>query len=52
MAQEGKVKKAQHRIVILGGGTAGIITASLLRRAGQMDVAVVEPSDRHFYQPL
>ena len=41
-----------HRIVILGGGTAGIITANLLRRAGQQDIAIIEPSTRHFYQPL
>ena len=47
-----EIRKANHKIVILGGGTAGIITASLLRRAGQTDIAVVEPSDRHFYQPL
>jgi len=46
------VTKAHHRILILGGGTGGIITANLLRRAGQTDVAIVEPSDRHFYQPL
>ena len=46
------VTKAHHRILILGGGTGGIITANLLRRAGQTDVAIVEPSERHFYQPL
>lgn len=44
--------KTHHKIVILGGGTAGIITASLLSRAGQTDVAIVEPSSQHFYQPL
>ena len=47
-----EIRKANYKIVILGGGTAGIITANLLRRAGQTDIAVVEPSDRHFYQPL
>ncbi|MET8545700.1 FAD/NAD(P)-binding oxidoreductase [Kitasatospora sp. NPDC004799] len=41
-----------HRIVIIGGGTAGITVAARLRRAGQRDVAVLEPSDRHYYQPL
>ena len=46
------VTKAHHRVLILGGGTGGIITANLLRRAGQTDVAIVEPSERHFYQPL
>jgi len=52
MAQDSDLTKAHHRIVILGGGTAGIITANLLRRAGQQDIAIIEPSTRHFYQPL
>jgi len=52
MAQDSDLTKAHHRIVILGGGTAGIMTASLLRRAGQQDIAIIEPSTRHFYQPL
>jgi sulfide:quinone oxidoreductase len=46
------ISKVHHRIVITGGGTAGIITASLLRRAGQTDIAILEPSSRHYYQPL
>ncbi len=41
-----------HRIVIVGGGTAGITVAARLRRAGQDDVAVIEPSAVHRYQPL
>jgi sulfide:quinone oxidoreductase len=52
MSSVGSVDKTHHRILILGGGTGGIITANLLRRAGQADIAIVEPSDRHFYQPL
>lgn len=40
------------RIVIIGGGTAGIITASLLQRAGQTGIAILEPSEQHFYQPI
>ncbi|HET9801867.1 MAG TPA: FAD/NAD(P)-binding oxidoreductase [Candidatus Acidoferrum sp.] len=40
------------KIVILGGGTAGIITASLLRHHGFRDLVIVEPSVHHFYQPL
>ncbi len=47
-----RIKRAHHRIVIIGGGTAGIISASLLRRAGQADIAIIEPSSRHFYQPI
>lgn len=43
---------AQHRVLIIGGGTAGISVAARLRRAGVKDVAVLEPSERHWYQPL
>jgi sulfide:quinone oxidoreductase len=42
----------RHRIVIIGGGSAGISVASRLLRAGERDVAVIEPSDVHYYQPL
>ncbi len=43
---------AHHRILIVGGGTAGITVAARLRRAGQSGVAIIEPSDWHYYQPL
>lgn len=42
----------KHQIVIVGGGTAGITVAARLRRKGYTDVAVIEPSDAHYYQPL
>lgn len=45
-------KGLHHRIVIIGGGTAGITVAARLRRAGQDDIAVIEPSAMHYYQPL
>ena len=44
--------RSHHRIVIIGGGTAGISVAARLRRAGQSDIALIEPSGRHYYQPL
>jgi sulfide:quinone oxidoreductase len=44
--------KTHHKILIIGGGTAGIVTAKLLVRAGEADVAVIEPSRLHYYQPL
>ncbi len=43
---------AKHRVLIVGGGTAGISVAARLLRKGFSDVAVIEPSDTHFYQPL
>jgi len=42
-----------HHILIVGGGTAGIsLGARLRRKLGGSSLAVVEPSDRHYYQPL
>jgi sulfide:quinone oxidoreductase len=44
---------AQHQVLILGGGTAGITVAARLRRAApSLRIAVVEPSQVHYYQPL
>ena len=42
---------AQSRVLILGGGSAGISVAARLRAAGK-DVTLVEPADTHDYQPL
>lgn len=42
----------RHRVVIIGGGTAGISVAARLAHAGQKDVAIIEPSQHHYYQPL
>lgn len=44
--------QVHYKVLIIGGGTGGIITASLLRRAGQDGVAILEPSEYHFYQPI
>jgi sulfide:quinone oxidoreductase len=42
----------RHDVIIVGGGTAGLGTAaSLLRRRPGLDIAIIEPADRHFYQP-
>jgi sulfide:quinone oxidoreductase len=43
---------AKHQILIVGGGTAGITVAARLLRWGYTDVAVIEPSNTHYYQPL
>jgi sulfide:quinone oxidoreductase len=42
----------RYRVLIIGGGTAGICVAARLARAGQKDVAILEPSAHHYYQPL
>ena len=41
-----------HKIVIVGGGSAGISVASRLLNAGEKDVAVIDPAEVHYYQPL
>ncbi len=41
-----------HAVVIVGGGAAGIATASsLLARAPGLDIAIIDPADVHYYQP-
>ncbi|MFG3702238.1 FAD-dependent oxidoreductase [Micromonospora sp. NPDC047620] len=42
----------RHQVVIVGGGTAGISVAARLRRNGLTDIALIEPSKHHYYQPL
>jgi sulfide:quinone oxidoreductase len=42
----------KHQILIVGGGTAGITVAARLLRKGHTDVAVIEPSETHYYQAL
>jgi sulfide:quinone oxidoreductase len=43
-----------HQVVIVGGGTAGISVAARLTNGwfNKRDVAVIEPADTHYYQPL
>lgn len=44
--------QTKHQILIVGGGNAGISTASqLLRKNKNLDIAIIEPSDKHYYQP-
>ncbi len=43
---------AKHQVLVVGGGTAGITVAARMLRKGYTDVAVIEPSDKHYYQPL
>jgi len=43
---------SKHQIVIIGGGNAGIsVAAQLLRKERNLDIAIIEPSEKHYYQP-
>jgi sulfide:quinone oxidoreductase len=45
--------KRHYNILVVGGGTAGITVAAQLRRKLKTyDLAIVEPSQKHYYQPL
>ncbi len=45
--------KTHHKILIIGGGTAGItVAARLARKIPASDIAIIEPSDKHYYQPM
>lgn len=45
-------RKLHHEVVIIGGGSAGIATASsMLKRRPSLDIAIVEPCEDHYYQP-
>src|SRR5574339_1044856 len=40
------------QVLIIGGGNAGISTAAqLLRKKKDLQIAIIEPSDKHYYQP-
>lgn len=41
-----------HRVVVLGGGNAGMSVAGRIARAGVDDIVIVEPRTHHLYQPL
>ncbi len=41
-----------YQILIIGGGTAGItIAAQLRRKKSALQIAIIEPSEKHYYQP-
>ena len=42
-----------HQFLIIGGGSAGItVAAQLQKKLSKPDVAIIEPSDVHYYQPM
>lgn len=41
-----------HQVVIIGAGTGGIMTAAqLLNENSKIDIAIIDPSETHAYQP-
>ena len=41
-----------YQIAIVGGGNAGIsVAAQLLLKNSSLKIAVIEPADKHYYQP-
>lgn len=47
-----EVADTSHQIVIVGAGAAGIsVAASLLARNADLDIALIDPADVHYYQP-
>lgn len=47
--------RENYKVVIIGGGTGGITTAARLLRGMKAlagDVAIIDPAEKHYYQPL
>ena len=43
---------SQYQVLIIGGGTAGIMVAAQLRRKDKnLSIGIIEPADTHYYQP-
>jgi len=41
-----------HQVLIIGGGTAGIMVASqMLKKNPNADIGLLEPAETHYYQP-
>lgn len=41
-----------HQVLIIGGGTAGImVAAQMLRKNPKADIGLLEPAEIHYYQP-
>jgi sulfide:quinone oxidoreductase len=47
------MSQKHHQIIVIGGGTGGIMTAAQLIRKSKikLDVAIIDPTEVHAYQP-
>ena len=43
---------SSSQVIMIGGGTAGITIAARLRKAAKVNITIIDPADRHYYQPL
>jgi sulfide:quinone oxidoreductase len=44
--------KSNYQILIVGGGTAGIMVAAQLKNENpKLDIALIDPANMHYYQP-
>ncbi len=44
--------KTNYQILVIGGGTGGIMTAAqFLKKDKNLSIAIIEPADTHWYQP-
>ncbi len=46
------MSQQHHTLLIVGGGAAGVSVANNMRRQNaNIDIAIIEPSEKHYYQP-
>ncbi len=46
------MSETHHTLLIVGGGAAGVSTANnMCRKNSSIDIALIEPSEKHYYQP-
>ncbi|SDG67585.1 NAD(P)/FAD-dependent oxidoreductase [Psychroflexus sediminis] len=44
--------KSKYSVLIIGGGTAGIMSAAqLLKKDSSLSIGIIDPADTHYYQP-